>query len=106
MKWQRRHIMVPDTCMTCGKRVVPGKHALWARNVGVKHIECAEAEAGKTKEIPCIVCGGPAGCGQCELADSCDVQRVSPFCICFRCKGSSAMHSYRIAVARKFPVLK
>lgn len=106
MKWVRLYMRFPGTCLICGKGVTKGKHALWARGVGVKHVECAEVEAGNTKEIPCIVCGGPAGCGRCELADSCDLQRVSQLCICKRCDSGGAIHPYRAAAARKFPVLK
>ncbi len=108
MKWVRLYMRFPGTCRICGKGVRKGKHALWAKGVGVKHIECAEAEAvaRKTKEIPCIICGGPAGCGQCGLAGSCDVQKVSQLCICSGCDSGGAIHSYRAAAARKFPVLK
>lgn len=104
MKWVRLNMRFPGKCILCGKSVTIGKQALWARGVGVKHIECTEAE---NTGIPCIVCGRPAGCEQCEMADSCDTKAVSPLCICSGCNGvKEAMRSYTIAAAKKYPILK
>jgi hypothetical protein len=105
MSWVRLNMRFPGTCLECRKRVKVGEQALWSRGVGVKHIECAEQIAGQGPNIACAVCGGPAGCGTCELADSCDTKKVSPLCICSRCNSGDAMAKYAAAVAGKFPAL-
>ena len=127
MKWERLNsVQFSDRCMECKKWIKPGEQVLWARNVGVKHIECAEgagqAKAAQTVQtglstvqtglstvqgpsITCAVCGRPAGCGTCELADSCDTKKVSQLCICRQCSTGDAMAAYTAAVARKFPAL-
>ena len=99
--WVRMNMRFPGTCLVCGRRILAGESGMWARGVGVKHEECAQETSG----IACIVCGRPAGCQQCELADSCDIQKVSPLCICSSCDSPDAISSYREAAARKFPAL-
>ena len=32
-----------------------------------------------------LICGSPAGCSQCEFQENCDIQNVSPLCICIKC---------------------
>ena len=103
MNWVRLNMRFPGSCLACGKRINRGEQALWARNVGVKHIECAETE--KSPDISCAVCGKPAGCSQCELADSCDTKKVSPLCICAGCNKAGAMKSYSDAIAKRFPAI-
>lgn len=122
MKWDRTYMSNPGICKECRKRINGGE-VLWARGVGVKHIECAEGagqakRAGQTGQtvqigldavqgssIACAVCGRPAGCGTCELADSCDTKKVSQLCICRQCSSGDAMAKYVDAVVRKFPAL-
>ena len=99
MNWVRLNMRFPGTCIVCGKRINVGEQALWSRGTGVKHIECAE----QSSQIACAICGGPAGCSSCELADSCDIKKVSPLCICAKC--NRTISSYMEAVAKKFPVL-
>ena len=99
MSWIKMNMRFPGTCIVCKKPVKTGERGLWARGVGVKHIGCAEQNG-----ISCIICGKPAGCSLCELYDSCDIQRVSPLCVCSECSGSS-LEQYRAAAARKFPAL-
>ena len=105
MRWVRLNMKFPGTCLICGKGIPIGEQALWSRGVGVKHIECAEREAGQEAAIACAVCGGPAGCAQCELADSCDTKKVSQLCICAKCNTGDAMAAYTAAVSKKFPAL-
>lgn len=119
MKWERIYMSNPGACMECRKRIKGGE-VLWSRGVGVKHIECEGAgqaeRTGRTVQtgldavqgphIACAVCGNPAGCGTCELADSCDTKKVSPLCICKRCNSGDAMAAYVAAVSRKFPALQ
>lgn len=123
MKWDRTYISNPGVCMECRKRIKSGE-VLWARGVGVKHIECAEGagqakQAGQTgrtvqigldavegPHIACAVCEKPAGCTMCELADSCDTKKVSQLCICRGCNTGDAMAKYVDAVVRKFPALR
>ena len=105
MNWVRLNMRFPGKCLECGKGVGVGEQALWARNVGVKHIECAESAAGQGPTIACAVCGRPAGCATCEFADGCDTKKVSPLCICTQCNTGGAMERYTAAVARKFPAL-
>ena len=127
MSWVRVNMRFPGTCLECRKRIKLGEQALWSRGVGVKHIECAEGpgqdrqaersgRTGRTVQvgldtaqgptIACAVCGKPAGCGTCELADSCDIKKVSPLCICTQCNSGDAMAAYVTAVSRKFPALQ
>ena len=125
MNWVRvNSLQFSDTCLECKKWVKRGGQALWAKGVGVKHIECAEGAGqdgqaerpGRTVQtgldavqgptIACAVCGKLAGCSTCELADSCDTKKVSPLCICKRCSAGDAMAAYVAAVSRKFPALQ
>ena len=106
MSWVRLNMRFPGTCLECGKRINLGEQGLWARGVGVKHVECAERSAGQGPDIACAVCAGPAGCSTCELADSCDTKKVSQLCICRGCNAGDAMAKYVDAVARKFPALR
>lgn len=101
MSWVRLNMRFPGTCLVCRKRITAGEQALWSRGVGVKHVECAQDEGGG---VSCMVCGGPAGCATCELADSCDTKKVS-LCICTRCNTGDAMAAYVAAVSKKFPAL-
>ena len=100
MSWITMTMKFPGTCLVCGRRIQAGEQGMWSRGVGVKHQECAQQPS-----ITCIVCGQPAGCDRCELAESCDIQKVSPLCICSRCDSPDAIAAYREAAARKFPVL-
>ena len=122
MSWVRVNAAFSGTCMECRKWIKRGEQVLWSRGVGVKHIECAEGakakHAGRTGQtvqigleavhdssIACAVCGGPAGCSMCELADSCDTKKVSQLCICSRCNTGDSMAAYTAAVSKKFPAL-
>lgn len=105
MSWVRLNMRFPGSCLECGKRVSVGEQAFWARGVGVKHIECAQKAEAKDPYISCLICGKPAGCERCELADSCNTKKVSPHCICSRCNVGDAMDSYTAAVVKKFPAI-
>ncbi len=102
MSWRKMPMRYPGTCIVCKEKIQVNEMGLWAKGLGVKHERCAEA-AG----LDCIICGGPAGCPECEFADECDIQNVSPFCICDRCsqQGSSPLASYQSASNKKFRIL-
>ena len=70
----------PGTCLSVKKRLKSTKLPLWAKGLGVKHQACAEV-----MQLKCIVCGGPAGCPDCEFAENCDLMKVSQMCICKKC---------------------
>lgn len=89
----------PGRCTECNKPLKIGEMGLWSKDVGVKHMSCSE-----NKEIPCIICGRPAGCQQCEMFDKCSVQKVAPYCVCFDCSTIS-LSQYVTATSKKFPVL-
>lgn len=89
------------TCIVCKKKIEVNEVGLWAKGMGVKHLACAEV-----KELRCLVCGGPAGCPQCEFRTDCDLAKVSQLCICKKCNDSqNAYVSYQKAAAKKFPML-
>ncbi len=89
------------TCIVCKKKIEVNDVGFWAKGIGVKHLACAEV-----KELRCLVCGGPAGCPQCEFRTDCDLAKVSQLCICKKCNASEdAFISYQRAVTKKFPIL-
>ena len=100
MSWVRLNMKFASVCIVCKKRIRSGQEGLWMRGVGVKHIECAQ-QGG----VSCIVCGNPAGCQQCSLAEDCDTKNIS-LCICSTCDSESSMEKYADAVVRKFHSLK
>lgn len=89
------------TCIVCKKKIDVNEVGFWSRGIGVKHLACAEV-----KELRCLVCGGPAGCPQCEFRTDCNLAKVSQLCICKKCNDAEdAFISYQKAVAKKFPIL-
>ncbi|MDE1863254.1 MAG: hypothetical protein KGI33_10105 [Thaumarchaeota archaeon] len=102
MSWRSIPMKFPGTCTVCKKKIEVGEVALWAKGLGVKHQSCAEADV----ELDCAVCGGKAGCNQCEFMDDCDRTKVSQLCICKKCyEAKDSIVLYREAVSRnyKFP---
>lgn len=101
MSWRKIPMKFPGTCIVCNGKIEVNEMGLWAKGVGVKHEKCAEV-----KELSCIVCGGPAGCQQCEFLDNCDIEKVSQICICKRCSETKdAFESYLKSVMKKFSLL-
>lgn len=89
------------TCIVCNGKIKVNEIGLWAKGLGVKHEKCAQV-----KELQCIICGGPAGCSQCEFMDNCDVEKVSQLCICKKCsEEKDVFESYQKATNKKFPLL-
>ena len=101
MSWRKIPMKFPGTCIVCNGKIQVGEVGLWARGTGVKHEKCAEV-----KELQCIVCGNPAGCRQCEFSDGCDIENVSPLCMCKKCSGiKNPFASYQNSAKRKFQLL-
>ena len=101
MSWRKMTMKFTGTCIVCKKKIQVNDVGLWAKGIGVKHLACAEV-----KELRCLVCGGPAGCPQCEFRTDCDLAKVSQLCICKKCNASEdAFISYQKAVTKKFPIL-
>ena len=101
MSWRKMTMKFTGTCIVCKKKIQVNDVGFWAKGIGVKHLACAEV-----KELRCLVCGGPAGCPQCEFRTDCDLAKVSQLCICKKCNASEdAFISYQKAVAKKFPIL-
>ncbi|ABK78273.1 conserved hypothetical protein [Cenarchaeum symbiosum A] len=91
----------PGKCVVCGKPVAANEQGFWQKDKGVKHEACGEA-----KELSCIICGGPAGCPECEFREDCDLDAVSQLCVCGGCMGKGDVYSlYREAAGSKFPLL-
>ena len=89
------------SCIVCKKKIEVNEVGFWSKGTGVKHLACAEV-----KELRCLVCGGPAGCPQCEFRTDCDLAKVSQLCICKKCNNSEdAFISYQKAVAKIFSIL-
>ncbi len=101
MSWRKIPMKFPGTCIICHEKIQVNEIGLWAKGLGVKHEKCAQI-----KELPCIVCGNPAGCLQCEFQDVCDLDSVSPFCICKKCSGErDSFAKYQKSTQAKFSLL-
>ena len=101
MSWRKIPMKFPGTCIVCNEKIEINEMGLWAKGLGVKHEKCAQI-----KELSCILCGGPAGCPQCEFSDNCDIEKVSQICICKKClDGKDVFESYQKSVRKKFPLL-
>lgn len=106
MSWRKISMKFAGKCVVCKKGIPVGDPVLWAKGQGVKHESCGGAtQAASTKEIPCAVCGMGAGCHACELRDDCDMERISPLCICSKCSEGGGLEAYSSAVLSKFTVL-
>jgi len=91
----------PGTCIVCKKKIEVNEIALWSKGLGVKHQACAEVV-----DLKCAICGGPAGCQQCEFTDDCDRNKVSQMCICKKCyEGKEVFALYQKAISNHFPTL-
>lgn len=101
MSWRVIPMKFPGTCIVCKKKIEVNEVALWAKGQGVKHQACSQVT-----ELKCAVCGGPAGCPQCEFADDCDREKVSQMCICKKChEGNDAFTLYQKSISKRFPML-
>ncbi len=101
MSWRAIPMKFPGTCIVCKKKIEVNEVALWAKGLGVKHQACAQVT-----ELRCTMCGGPAGCPNCEFADECDLNRVSQLCICKKCNDNKeAFSHYQKAVSKRFTML-
>jgi hypothetical protein len=93
----------PGTCIICNKKIEANEVGLWAQGLGVKHEKCSIQEV---KELKCIICGGLAGCTNCEFFDDCDRETVSELCVCKKCGDSKdSFVDYQNAVKKKFVLL-
>lgn len=102
MSWRRIPMKFPGTCIVCNEKIQVNEMGLWAKGLGVKHEKCSQ-----TNELQCIICGGPAGCLQCEFQDNCDIERVSQMCICKKCsERKDVFESYQKSIGKKFPLLQ
>jgi hypothetical protein len=101
MSWRKITMKFPGKCVVCNEKIEENEVGLWAQGLGVKHEKCAAI-----KELKCSICGGPAGCPQCEYRDDCDLATVSQLCICKKCSGlqDSFIH-YQNSIKKKFPLL-
>ena len=101
MSWRKIPMKFPGTCIVCNEKLVVNEIGLWAKGLGVKHEKCAQIN-----ELKCIICGGSAGCPQCEFQEDCDIEVVSQQCICKNCseKGDS-FSLYQKSVKKNFPLL-
>ncbi len=101
MSWVKISMKFPGTCIVCSEKINTNEVGLWSKGTGVKHETCAG-----TDELKCIICGGPAGCADCEFRDMCDIVNVSQLCICKGCSEErSDLESYKKAVGKKFQIL-
>jgi hypothetical protein len=101
MSWRSIPMKFPGTCLVCNKKIEINEVALWAKGLGVKHQACAEV-----KQLKCLVCGGPAGCPDCEFADNCDLNKVSQMCICKKCSDTKdAFSLYQSSMIKRYPML-
>ena len=98
MSWRKIPMKFPGTCIVCNQKIDVNEIGLWSKGLGVKHEKCAA-----TKDLACVVCGGPTGCSQCEFQDNCDLEKVSQLCICKKCNDSKDIFKlYQVSVGKKF----
>ena len=103
MSWRKIAMKFPGSCIVCNQKIEANEIGLWAKGLGVKHEKCASKEI---KELKCAVCGGQAGCSQCEFQDDCDRDLVSGLCICKKCSDSKdSFVLYKDAVKKNFALL-
>lgn len=103
MSWRKIAMKFPGTCIVCNQKIDANESGLWAKGLGVKHERCASKEV---KELKCAVCGGPAGCAQCEFQDDCDRDVVSGLCICKKCSDAKDPFAlYQDSVKKNFALL-
>ena len=101
MSWRKISMKFAGTCMVCNEKIEVNEVGMWAKGIGVKHEKCSQ-----TAELLCIVCGKPAGCPACEFQEMCDIENVSPFCMCSKCSdGKDSYTSYQKSTIKKFPLL-
>ena len=101
MSWRAIPMKFPGTCVICKKKIEVNEVALWAKGLGVKHQACAQVN-----ELKCAICGGPAGCLQCEFTEDCNREKVSQLCICKKCSDEKdAFTLYQKAISKRFPLL-
>lgn len=101
MSWRAIPMKFPGTCIVCKKKIEVNEVALWAKGLGVKHQAC-----DTVSELKCAVCGGPAGCQQCEFMEDCDRSKVSQLCICKKCyEGKESFVLYQNSIAKHYPIL-
>ena len=101
MSWRKITMKFPGSCIVCNEKIDANEIGLWAKGIGVKHEKCAEV-----KELKCNVCGGPAGCQQCEFKEDCNLEAVSQICICKKCsEKKEPLVLFQESVKKKFPLL-
>ena len=101
MSWRAIPMKFPGTCIVCKKKIEVNEVALWAKGLGVKHQTCSQVA-----ELKCAICGGPAGCPQCEFTDDCNREKVSQLCICKKCNEvKDAFTLYQKAISKQFSIL-
>ena len=101
MSWRKIPMKFPGTCIVCNEKINVNEMGLWAKGIGVKHEKCAQI-----KELQCIICGGSAGCRECEFREECDLEKVSQLCICKKCiEKSDPFKEYQESMKKKFPLL-
>ena len=101
MSWRKIPMKFPGTCIVCNEKIEINEIGLWAKGLGVKHEKCSQI-----KELRCAVCNGPAGCQSCEFQDTCDIENVSPLCICKKCsEEKNPYNSYQKSIMKKLPLL-
>ncbi|MEO9309490.1 MAG: hypothetical protein ABI337_04270 [Nitrososphaera sp.] len=100
MSWRKITMKFPGTCIVCNQKIEANEVGLWAKGLGVKHEKCASSQV---KELKCIICGGPAGCPNCEFEGDCDRDAVSEFCVCKKCSDAKdVFEQYQKAVQKIF----
>ncbi|NND87202.1 MAG: hypothetical protein HKM23_07790 [Nitrosopumilus sp.] len=101
MSWRKIPMKFPGTCIVCAEKIEVNEIGLWAKGLGVKHEKCAQIT-----ELQCVVCGGPAGCPNCEFQDNCNIPNVSQLCICKKCgEQKDAYTTYVKSAKKKFTIL-
>ena len=101
MSWRKIPMKFPGVCIICNGKIEVNEIGMWAKGVGVKHEKCSQID-----QLQCMVCGGPAGCPQCEFQDSCNLDMVSQMCICKQCsEQKDAFERYLGSSHKKFPII-
>ena len=101
MSWRKISMKFPGKCIVCNEKIEIDEIVMWAKGLGVKHEKCAQI-----KELTCAICGGLAGCSQCEFQDICDLEIVSQLCVCKNCgEHKNIYQDYVSTTLKKYPSL-
>ena len=92
MKWYKIKLKFTGKCITCNNYVHKGEEGFWAKEIGIKHIQCFDM-----KIIHCIICNKDVSCISCTFNNYCDMKVISQ-CMCKECLSNKSLNDYKNAL--------